>query len=303
MRVCGDTALARGTIPLMRDTGGGVREAMAAHTFAFVGGLHRSGTTPMARCLAEHPQVSGFHDTGVVEDEGQHLQSVYPPARTQGGPGRFALSARTHLTEESALATAENAQQLFVQWQRHWDLSRRVLLEKSPPNLVMSRFLQEMFPHPRFVMVVRHPVIVALSTKKWAPRIPLARLLGHWFRAHEVLCGDVPYVRSLHVVKYEHFVTAPVEALTGVGAVLGLDGPIPTGSIQPHRSSSYERIWRALLADRGRLRRRSMDRLVQRFEQPANDYGYSLLDLDRADPFPVPKARGASLRARPQGAT
>jgi len=42
----------------------------------FVAGLHRSGTSLVHRCLAAHPDVSGFADTGVPEDEGQHLQTV-----------------------------------------------------------------------------------------------------------------------------------------------------------------------------------------------------------------------------------
>ena len=65
---------------------------MTDHRLVFVGGLHRSGTTPLTRCLAAHAQISGFAHTGVEEDEGQHLQTVHPPARptpaTAGSPCR-----------------------------------------------------------------------------------------------------------------------------------------------------------------------------------------------------------------------
>ena len=66
---------------------------------------------------AEHPDASGFRDTGVPEDEGQHLQSVYRPARAHGGPGRFGFDPGAHLTEDSPLVTDENRARLAADWE------------------------------------------------------------------------------------------------------------------------------------------------------------------------------------------
>src|SRR5215208_4613605 len=93
----------------------------------FVGGLHRSGTTLLARLLASHPDATGLAETGAPEDEGQHLQSVYPAAERHGGSGRFALKAKAHLTERSPIATAANAQRLWDEWAPYWDTDSQFL--------------------------------------------------------------------------------------------------------------------------------------------------------------------------------
>ncbi|MQA86951.1 MAG: hypothetical protein GEV03_20555 [Streptosporangiales bacterium] len=258
------------------------------HKLVFVGGLHRSGTTPLARCLAAHPDVSGFRGTDVREDEGQHLQSVYRPAHDHGGPGRFARSAAAHLTERSPLATEENAERLFAQWRPYWELDAPVLVEKSPPNLLMSRFLQALFPEAYFVVVVRHPVVVTLSTKKWAPRVPLESLLAHWFRAHDTFSADAPHLRRLHVLKYETLVSEPEKVLLDLARFLDLDGPIPAGGIRNDRSARYQRVWDGFAASRLAWRRWRQERMCTRYEKRANRYGYSLRDLRHLGPFPIP---------------
>jgi hypothetical protein len=263
----------------------------------FVAGLHRSGTTPLARLLAAHPEISGFRDTGVKEDEGQHLQDVYPSARQYGGAGRFALDPRAHLTEESPLATPDHASRLVRQWSQHWDLDRRLLLEKSPPNLVMTRFLQELFPGARFVVVVRHPVVVALSTRKWSGLTTgLGRLLDHWVRAHETFLADATRLRHVHVVRYEELVADPGTTLAGVADFLGLSEPIGHESLDGRRSDSYLSAWRALRESRSPVTRLRVERLRGRHAAAVSAFGYDFDDLHHLAPFPQPAAVAAGPR-------
>src|SRR4051812_32224235 len=231
------------------------------HRLVFIGGLHRSGTSPLTRLLAAHPQVSGFAGTGVPEDEGQHLQDVYPSARAHGGPGQFANHPGAHLTEGSALATPANADRLWSAWSAHWDLSRPVLVEKSPPNLLMTRFLQALFPNARFLVIVRHPVAVALSTRKWRRTTPLLQLVEHWVAAHETFLADAPSIAHLHVVTYEHLVTNPHDVLPAIADFLELDSPLSSTTLRPDRSNRYQDQWRALAQTHRPWTRHSFNRL------------------------------------------
>ncbi len=258
---------------------------LADHRLVFVGGTHRSGTTPLTRVLAGHPQVAGFSGTSATEDEGQHLQDVYPPARAYGGAGRFALDPRSHLTEDSPLATQDSARRLAAAWSPHWDLDRPVLVEKSPPNLVMSRFLQGLFPQARFVMIVRHPVVVSLGTDKWLRGRSLRTPMANWFAAHDTFLADLPSLRAVHVVRYEELVRDPVGELDAIGRFLELDGPVDASAWQAGRSDAYAARWAALAEDRRPWRRSLRRSLVRDYGPRAAAYGYDLEDLDVLRPW------------------
>jgi hypothetical protein len=78
--------------------------------------------------------------------------------------GSFSGSAHQRAVRALPLLTPGHGARLLEQWRPHSDLTRPVLVEKSPPNLPMTRFLQGAFPDARFMIVVRHPAIVSLST-------------------------------------------------------------------------------------------------------------------------------------------
>lgn len=252
-----------------------------------MGGLHRSGTTALGRILADHPGVSGFQGTGAQEDEGQHLQTVYKPARAYGGPGRFARHGAAHLTETSSPAASVAATELLDRWSPHWDLDRPFLVEKSPPNMLMGRWLQTAFPGSGLIVIVRHPVVVALSTKKWTRRTSLPRLVEHWFAAHDIVERDAQHLRRLLVIRYEDLVRNPGQILDRVAGFVGLDTPLDAGRLQSSRSSRYVDAWSDMA--RGTVLERSRRLRIQRtYVDRALRYGYNLDDLEAIDPFEWP---------------
>lgn len=260
---------------------------MPDQQLVFVGGLHRSGTTPLAKALSSHPDVSGLTGTGVFEDEGHHLQDVYPRIRKYGGMGRFANSPDAHLTEKSALVSAQNAQRLLRAWEPYWNLNAAYLLEKTPSNLIMGRFLQALFPESHLIVSIRHPVAVALALQKWNPwvfnrkgrrRVTLPDMVGHWLRAHDILRDDAPHLARLHVVRYEDLVSKPDTELMAVQESLGLVGEIPRGLIRQGLSQRYQDQWDAMRSGNP-LARRARRLIEERYSDRIAAHGYDVSDV------------------------
>lgn len=258
------------------------------HRYIFVCGLHRSGTSILFRSLRDHPQVSGFRDTDSPEDEGMHLQTVFPPSGYYGGAGAFGFQPEAHLTESSPLVTDANRQKLFAEWSRYWDLSKSHLLEKSPPNLIRTRFLQEMFPESHFIIMLRHPVAVSYATQRWYRKYrinwrSLPRILEHWLVCHEIFLEDQKYLDRCFVVKYEEFVARPQKWMNDIHQFLELSYAPISQTIISDVNKKYFRLWqRNLSGFFSGMVHRSM---IRRFNKRVKCFGYSLTDLDWIGPI------------------
>lgn len=167
-------------LPLVRP----VAEPASFRGFLFIGGLHRSGTTLVENRLVARFRLAALR-AEVPENEGQHLQDVYPAARVHGGPGAFAFAPEMAPAAPSPDdATAARAR-LLACWTPWLATKGPVLVEKSPPNLTKIAWLRLVFPGARFVMVVRDPNTVVRATQKWS-KASVEDLLGHWAHAHRI---------------------------------------------------------------------------------------------------------------------
>ncbi|MBI1733487.1 MAG: sulfotransferase [Gammaproteobacteria bacterium] len=266
--------------------------------FVFLGGLHRSGTSLLFKILRDHPDVSGFRDTGVSEDEGQLLQTVYPPARRFGGPGRFGFHAEAFLDERSELVNPANGRKLFDEWSRYWDTGKQLLLEKSPPNLVRARFLQALFPNSQFIMLLRHPIAVALATQKWS-RSPLSALIEHWLICHERFADDHRYLNRLLTLKYEEFVAAPEAGARRIHDFLGLPAAAHGQQVEPDVNTKYFERWSKSVQQRPNRQRAT--EFLHRMEPRVNRFGYSLLAPEQVTPLADDFTRTGRFPATPAG--
>jgi Sulfotransferase family len=184
--------------------------------YVFVCGLPRSGTSPLGRNIAR------------MEDEGAQLQNVYPTEDVCGGPGRFGFDRRSHLTEHSALLTPDNVTKLRASWHSYWDNRKTIFVEKTPANLLMTRFLQAAFPNSYFVVIKRHPVAIGIAAQKWKVNVTsLYNMFEHWLHCHGIFEEDKKYLKHLYELKYEDYVENPQKYHEEIAAFIGTRVPDP----------------------------------------------------------------------------
>lgn len=191
------------------------------HRYLFLGGLHRSGTSLLARMIGAHPSVAAISGAPVPENEGCYLQGAIPHTARHGQPMRFATDPAQHLTEGHPLDRLETRLRLEADWAPWFDPDRPWRIEKSPVNLTRMRLYQQLFPLSQFVVILRHPEAVAAAVAKWIDD-PAPALIDHWLAAQAQMLEDLSYLHAALVLRYEDLVAAPDATLAGVAAFMSL---------------------------------------------------------------------------------
>ena len=238
------------------------RGIMSDKTVVLLGGPHRAGTTILWKAISAHPDVSGFgtsQETGVDESEGILLQDVYSRhgigmeeimkkvkhyENQMLGVGRYALQVeeKVHLTESDPRITRDNLVKILNRFGQYWNLTKPVLIEKSPPTMTMSRFLQAMYhvndnddddnkktdgPKVKFVFITRHPIANMMAHENMVGRyshLTYDVLMRNYIQMHRYLLEDVQHLdNDPLILRLEDFAIDPAAILAKIYNWVGID--------------------------------------------------------------------------------
>ncbi|MEE4201936.1 sulfotransferase family protein [Erythrobacter sp.] len=203
----------------------------ARHRYIFIAGLHRTGTSLIARVIGSHRDVAAIEGAPVPENEGCYLQGAIPHTAKDGIPGAYALDPAQHRTETDPLNTLATKERLEAEWGVWFDPAKSWRVEKSPVNLTRMRLLQALFPLAQFIVVTRHPLFMAQALQKWSDdsAVNLAR---YGARAYRLMLDDLDYLHAAMVVRYEDFVARPDAHTRAFEAFLGVDQGMEAGEVR-----------------------------------------------------------------------
>lgn len=246
------------------------------HKYVFVCGLHRSGTSVLARNIGKLAGCTSFNNTGVLEDEGQYLQDVYPPDVTYGGVGRYGFDPRAHLTERSSLLTPNNVARLRASWHAYWDNDKSIFVEKTPANLLMTRFLQAAFPNAYFVVIRRHPVAVSMATQRWTVSLTsMHSLFDHWLCCHQLFDDDKNYLQRIYEISYEDYIVNPAKYHDEIAVFIGTHAPqVGMQQLTDSYNKRYFDRWANLVNSPFK---RYYQHIAAKYEPRFAKYNYSLM--------------------------
>jgi hypothetical protein len=200
-----------------------------------------------------------------------------------------------HLTEKSSLLTPDNVVRLHASWHAYWAEGKSICVEKSPSNLLKTRFLQAAFSNSYFIVVKRHPVPVSMATQRWKVTVdPLHRLFDHWLHCHSIFDGDKQYLKHLYELTYEDYIGNPTKYHQEIADFIG--SRVPEDAMEDisdaHNKKYFDR-W-ARLVKKSPFRR-YYRYLAWHYQPRFAQHNYSLIEWQGVERGRLEKSQISSL--------
>jgi hypothetical protein len=121
----------------------------------------------------------------------------------------------------------QTLRRLFAAWKPFWNVTKLVLVEKSPSNIIKTRFFDKVFTKDRtqFIMLVRHPLAaVSYQLKDDDPKGDIkgkncfASHIKHWATMYRLFLDDLAVLGPgcVMLIQYEHLLGHGLDKENGI---------------------------------------------------------------------------------------
>lgn len=190
---------------------------MADHMHIFITGCTNSGTGFLRFLISKHPEVS------TLMEEGQHYcQSLPHDHKFKHVKNRlFSLYPEIYRWSKKDVKK-RNGHQIKKDFYKHWDLSKKYLVEKSGHHMIRLGFTQAIFKPCKFIGIVRNGFVVCEGLKR-KKKHDIRLCAKHWNRANKIMMEESKDVDFL-MVYYEDLVNDTQNTMDNIFEFIGVEG-------------------------------------------------------------------------------
>lgn len=166
--------------------------------YLFVTIPNNSGSTMVYRWLGKKSSQTAW-----LKEEGQSF------FRKKSGPVAFHYKVQGIWTEKPDIFTNQELykwNKIKEEWNKRWrknNLTAKVLVEKSPPNVLRAQLLQETFPNSYFLLGMRNPYATVKSITEKLNRISTERATEHWINCAYKQLDNLDKLEKCCLTTYE----------------------------------------------------------------------------------------------------
>ncbi len=184
--------------------------------WVFIVGCYNSGTTLLHEILASNERI------GSMPWEGQFYQDQLPI------PAHYGLSRLWALEPERFILSGNEKTDIDLdKLKRQWggafnDLSRDILIEKTPINAGRMKWLQKNFDNAYFIAIVRDGYAVSEGIRRKQGH-SLADAAKQWCVSNRIMLDDLKEISNKLIITYEELSDDSNKTINKIAKFIGIE--------------------------------------------------------------------------------